>query len=97
MFFFLNAYLNLFITNNGTDSYDFKIFRKPAITNVEIKSNSNMSPNVYASVFKGFLSRVYKICSKRYIDEEIQFLMDVFTQKGKLSLVSLVIKEKLKR
>ena len=90
-------FLDITITNNGTDSYDFKIFRKPAITNVQIKSNSNMAPNVSVSVFKGFLSRAYKICSKRYIDEEIQFLMDVFTEKEKLSLVSLVIKEKLKR
>ena len=29
-----------------------------------------------------FLSRVNKICSERYIDEEIQFLIDVFTKNG---------------
>ena len=68
------------ITNNGTNSYDFNIFRKPAITKVQIKSNSNMVPNVSASVLKGFSSRVYKICSERYIDEEIQFLINVFTE-----------------
>ena len=61
-------------------SYDFKIFIKPAITNVQIKSNSNMAPNVSVLVFKWFLSRDYKICSERYIDEEIQFLIDVFTE-----------------
>ena len=75
-------FLDITITNNGTDSYDFKIFRKPAITNVQIKSNSNMAPNVSVSVFKGFLSRAYKICSERYIDEEIQFLFHVFTDNG---------------
>ena len=31
-------FLDITINNNGTDSYDFKIFRKPAITNVHIKS-----------------------------------------------------------
>ena len=41
-----------------------------------------MAPNVSVSVFKGFLSRAYKICSERYIDEEIQFLIDVFTENG---------------
>ena len=46
------------------------------------KSNSNMAPNVSASVFKGFLSRTCKICSERYIDEEIQFLIYVFTENG---------------
>ena len=48
-------FLNITITNNGTVSYDSKIFRKPAITNVQIKSNSNMAPNVSVSVFKGFM------------------------------------------
>ena len=73
-------FLDITITNNGTDSYDFKIFRKPAITNVQIKSNSNMAANVSVSNFTGFLSRAYKICSERYIDEEIQFLIDVSTE-----------------
>ena len=41
-----------------------------------------MAPNVSVSVFKGFLSRAYKICSKRWRDEEIEFLMDVFTENG---------------
>ena len=36
-------FLDITISNNRTDSYDFKIFRKPAITNVQIKSNSNMA------------------------------------------------------
>ena len=75
-------FLDITITNNGTNSYDFKIFRKPAITNVQIKSNSNMAPSVSVSVFKAFLSRAYKICSELYIDEEIQFLINVFTENG---------------
>ena len=41
-----------------------------------------MAPNVSVSVFKGFLSRAYKICSERFIDEEIQFLIDAFTENG---------------
>ena len=50
-------FLDITGTNNGTNSYNFKIFRKPAITNIQIKSNSNMAPNVSVSIFKGFLSR----------------------------------------
>ena len=41
-----------------------------------------MAPTVSVSVFKGFLSRAYKVCSERYIDEEVQFLIDVFTKSG---------------
>ena len=66
-------FLDIAITNKGTNScksYDFKIFRKPAITNVKIKSNSNIAPNISVSVFKGFLSRAYKLCSKRYVQKQ---------------------------
>ena len=38
--------------------------------------------NCSVSVFKGFLSGACKIYSKRYIDGEIQFLIDVFTENG---------------
>ena len=75
-------FLAITITINGTNSNDRAILRKPAITNVKIKSNSNIAPSVSVSFFKGFLSRAYKIYSERYIDEEIQFLIDVFTENG---------------
>ena len=84
------------ITNNRADSYDFKSFRKPAITNAQVKSNSNMAPNVFVSVFKGFLSRAYKICSERYIDEEIHFLIDVFTEHYERKTLEKIIKNYLK-
>ena len=41
-----------------------------------------MATTVSISDFKGFLSRAYKICSQRYIDEEIQFLIDAFRENG---------------
>ena len=46
------------------------------------KSNltQTLAPNVSVSVFNGFLSRAYKICSEHYIDEETQFLISVFTE-----------------
>ena len=42
------------ITNTGNNSYDFKIFRKTSITNVQIKPNSNIAPHIamrYSKVF----------------------------------------------
>ena len=50
-------FLDIAVTKNGTNSYDFKIFRKPAFTNVQIKSKSDMVSNISISVFKEFLSR----------------------------------------
>ena len=37
-----------------------------------------MAHNVFVEVFKGFFS----ICSECYTDEEIQFLIDIFTENG---------------
>ena len=57
-----------------------------------LKSSENQPSRTYKSnltqtwhpmlVFKGFFSRAYKICSELYIDEEIQFLIVVFTENG---------------
>ena len=59
----------------GTNFYDFKIFRKLVIINVQMKPNSNMPRSIIKY-------KAYKICSKGYIDEESQLLIDVFTEHG---------------
>ena len=33
-------------------------------------------------VLKGFLSRVYKICTESYLQSKIDFLIDIFTENG---------------
>ena len=33
-------------------------------------------------VFKGFLSRAYKICTEKYLQSEIDFLIDIFRENG---------------
>ena len=48
-------FLDITITNNVSDSDDFIILRKPVIMNVQIKSNSNMAPNISISFFKRVL------------------------------------------
>ena len=48
-------FLDITITNNESDSDDFIILRKPVIMNVQIKSNSNMAPNISISFFKRVL------------------------------------------
>ena len=74
-------FLHTTITTDRTNSYDFEIFRKLAITNI-MKPNSNMTANTTVAVFKGFLSVVYKSSSKCFIDEENQFSIDLFTENG---------------
>ena len=60
-------------TNNGTDSYDFKIFRKPSITNVQIKSSSNIASSVSVSVLWNLHRTLYgrrNSIFNRYIHRE---------------------------
>ena len=40
------------------------------------------SPGISAGIFEGFLSRAQKNCSKKYLQEEAQLLIDVFVENG---------------
>ena len=33
-------------------------------------------------IFKCFLSRAYKICTKNHLQNEIDFLIEIFTENG---------------
>ena len=47
--------------------------------NVQIKPNSDITPLIAIEVFKGFLSRAYKISIEKYLQSGIDFLIDIFT------------------
>ena len=76
------SFLDVTITNTGNNSYDFKIFQKTSITNVQIKPTSNIAPHITMGVFKSFLSIAYKTCTEKYFQSEIDFLIDIFTENG---------------
>ena len=46
--------LDVTIKNNLDQSYDFAVYRKPAITNVQIKPHSNICPNIAMGIFKEY-------------------------------------------
>ena len=75
-------YLDITIKNSNNGSYEFKVFRKDAITNVQIKENSCHDKSIRDGVFKGFLSRAKAICSPQHLQSEIEFLTDVFISNG---------------
>ena len=55
--------------NNG--SYEFDVHRKPALTNVQIKPHCCIPHDTIAIILKGFLARATKICTDKYLMEEI--------------------------
>ena len=74
-------FLGVTIMNNLNQSYDFAVYSKPTITNVQIKPHSNICPNIAMGVFKGFLSRALHICSENYLAQEIDFFDKRFCGK----------------
>ena len=47
-------FLDVTVINTGTGKYEFKIHRKNAITNVQIKPHSYVNPALIRDIFKGF-------------------------------------------
>jgi len=75
-------FLDILIINDGDSSYKFKVHRKDAITNLQLKPNSSINPSLIMGVFKGFLSRAKRICSEEFINDEINFLVEMFVENG---------------
>ena len=76
------AFLNVKATNNRQGSYDFQVYRKKAITNVQVKPGSSHDPKILSGIFKGFIHQAYKICSAHRLEDELEFLVNVFQENG---------------
>ena len=63
-------------------SYEFNVYRKDAITNVQIKPNSSHDEKVKYGVFKGFVHRAMTICSEKYVKDELELLVKMFVENG---------------
>ena len=74
-------FLDLAITNTD-GKYDFQIYRKEAITNVQVKPQSGHDPKTLTGIFNGFLHRAYTICEGDRLKEEIEFLVNCFVENG---------------
>ena len=72
--------------------------RKDAITNLQIRPESSVDPSTVFGVFKGFLSRAYRICNEGKVDSEVEFLVNIFVEHGydrsKLEEIAKVFKDK---
>ena len=74
-------FLDIKIKNNN-GKYESDVHRKTSLTNVQIKPHSCIPPDTITSIFKGFLARATKICSEKYLREEIEYLTDIFCENG---------------
>ena len=75
-------YLNVTTINNKKGKYDFKVFRKQAITNIQIKPESCHNNKIKKGVFKGYIITAKAICSKEYLKQDSEFIKQVFIENG---------------
>ena len=75
-------FLSAKVINNLRGNYEFDIYRKNAITNIQVKPSSSHDPKVLDGIFKGFVHRALTLCSNSYIENELQFLVEVFVENG---------------
>ena len=94
-------FLDIRIINNGTGKYDFDIYRKEAITNVQVRPESSHDPKILQGIFKGFIHRALTICSTKYVQSELEFLIQIFVENGfkekELKKIIREVKSKLKQ
>ena len=76
------AFLDISIHNNQSGRYELGIHRKEAITNLQIRPESSVNPSIVYGVLKGFLTRAFRICSASTIQDEIEFLVNMFCENG---------------
>ena len=67
-------FLDVTIINTGSGKYNFKMNCKNAITNIHIKPHLFVNPALIRGIFKEFVSRANKLCSKMYINVKLNFL-----------------------
>ena len=75
-------FLDITITNTKKGSYSYNVYRKPAITNVQVKPHSGHDPKILKGIFIGFINRAHKICSEQHLNDEIEFLVQTFKENG---------------
>ena len=76
------SFLDVTVQNDRQGSYNFNVHRKKAITNLQMKPTSSVNPELVKGVFKGFLVRAKRLCSPQYLQQEIQFLINIFVENG---------------
>ena len=60
----------------------FKIYRKPTHCDIYIHSFSNHSDNVKLGVISNLYLRAHRVCDPQYLDEELNFIENVFLNLG---------------
>ena len=48
----------------------------------QIKLHSFVNPPLNRGIFKEFISRARKLCSEKYLDEKLKFLIYMFVENG---------------
>ena len=67
---------------NSKGRYEFDVYRKQVLMNIQIKPHSCIPSSTFTSIFKAFLAKATKICSEKCLRVEIEYLADMFCENG---------------
>ena len=74
--------LDLSITNIINNKCEFKVHRKDVIPNIHGKLNPCILAYIIKGFLKGFLHDAHSLCSEKYINQNVQFLDDIFVENA---------------
>ena len=75
------AFLDTLIWNRGTRMM-FSVYRKPTNKNDFIHYYSSHSQRTKTGAILGFFLRAFRICSREYLKDELEYIREVFTKLG---------------
>ncbi|XP_065675513.1 uncharacterized protein LOC136091734 [Hydra vulgaris] len=59
-------FLDITVINNTHGKYEFKVYRKDAITNIQIKPHSHHNPKILKEIFNGYIHRAFNMQQKPF-------------------------------
>lgn len=77
--------LDLSITNIINNKCEFKVHRKDVIPNIHGKLNPCTLAYIIKGFLKGFLHDAHSLCSEKYINQNVQFLDDIFVENAHIN------------
>jgi len=72
-------FLDILLTNNN-NHLEFKVYHKPTNKNDHIHFYSHHNTKIKSGLVIGFYLRALRICTKKFLDEEFEFIDNSFTQ-----------------
>jgi len=70
------------LINRNNNLPEFQVYRKPTHSDMYIHAFSSHSDSIKLGTISGLFLRAYRICDRKYLDKEIEYLLSTFKKLG---------------